>query len=308
MRYVSGVPVLTVSGTADEIGAAAGALALKPALKVMDYPRGLLKEFKADGLYNVFVRSGTSMYNRFPPEYKAELDAMAKSSGVDKEKLIVGNTLFDIKKLLACSAVMIDPARSATGGPLLGRNLDYPSLGYVHEYSLVTVYRPTGKHAFAAIGFPGLVGCLSGMNDAGLSLAILEVMEIKDGEPRFDINGTPYALCYRKLLEECTTIEEAKKLLTSMKRTATTNLVLADRTHVAVLEVSPTKVVESPRRSAASARVPTTTAATRSVRRRSRTWPGRCSASPRWNWCGTCPARSRWPTFTGHWTTPTSAA
>jgi isopenicillin-N N-acyltransferase-like protein len=246
LKYVSGLPVLTVSGTSEEIGEAAGELALKPALKVMDYPRGLLKEFNVDGLYNVFVRSGTTMYNRFPPEYKVELDAMAKSSGVEKEKLIVGNTLFDIKKILACSAVMIEPARSAAGGPLLGRNLDYPSLGYVQEYSLVTVYRPKGKHAFASIGFPGLVGCLSGMNDAGLSLAILEVMEIKDGEPRFDINGTPYALCYRRLLEECTTIEEAKKLLTSMKRTATTNLVLADRTRVAVFEVSPTLVVERP--------------------------------------------------------------
>jgi predicted choloylglycine hydrolase len=244
LKYVSGLPVLTVSGTPEEIGDAVGTLALKPAPKVIDYPRGLLKEFKVDGLYGVFVRSGTTMYNRFPPEYKAELDALAKSSGVDKEKLIVGNTLFDIKKILACSAVMIDPARSATGGSLLGRNLDYPSLGYVQDYSLVTVYRPKGKHAFASIGFPGLVGCLSGMNDAGLSLAILEVMEIKEGEPRFDIEGIPYALCYRKLLEECTTIEEAKKLLTGMKRTATTNLVLADRTRVAVFEVSPKKVVE----------------------------------------------------------------
>jgi isopenicillin-N N-acyltransferase-like protein len=244
LKYVSGLPVLVVSGTPEEIGDAVGMLALKPAPDVIDYPRGLLKEFKVDGLYGIFVRSGTTMYNRFPPEYKAELDAMAQSSGVAKEKLIVGNTLFDIKKILACSAVLIDPGRSATGGALLGRNLDYPSLGYVQDYSLVTVYRPKGKHAFASVAFPGLVGCLSGMNDAGLSLAILEVMEIKEGEPRFDIEGVPYALCYRKLLEECTTIEEAKKLLTGMKRTATTNLVLADRTRVAVFEVSPKKVVE----------------------------------------------------------------
>jgi predicted choloylglycine hydrolase len=253
LKYVSGLPVLAVSGTADEIGEAIGTLALKPAQKVMDYPLGLLKEFKVDGLYKYFLRSGTTMYNRFPPEYKAELDAMAKASGVDKEKLIVGNTLFDIKKILACSAVLIEPSRSATGSALLGRNLDYPSLGYVQDYSLVTVYRPKGKHAFAAIGFPGLVGCLSGMNDAGLSLAILEVMEIKQGEPRFDYEGVPYALCYRRLLEECTTIEEAKKLLTGMKRTATTNLVLADRSRVAVLEVSPKKVVErSPERGVCS--------------------------------------------------------
>ena len=244
LKYVSGLPVLVASGTPGEIGEAVGTLALKPEPKVLDYPRGLLKAFNAEKYYGIFARSGTAMYNRFPADYKTELDSMSRSAGVDKERLIVGNTLFDIKKLFACSALMIEPERSATGGPLLGRNLDYPSLGYIHQYSLVTVYRPQGKHAFAAVGFPGLVGCLSGMNDAGLALAILEVMEIKDGEERFDIDGTPYALCYRKLLEECSTIEEAKKMLTAMHRTTMTNLVLADKTGVAVFEVSPKKVVQ----------------------------------------------------------------
>ncbi len=244
LKYVGGLPVLIASGTPDEIGEAVGTLAVKPEPKVLDYPRGLLKEFNAEKFYSTFARSGTAMYNRFPAEYRTELDAISRTSGIDKERLIVGNTLFDIKKLFACSALMIEPERSATGGPLLGRNLDYPSLGYIHQHSLVTVYRPQGKHAFAAVGFPGLVGCLSGMNDAGLALAILEVMEIKKGEDRFDIEGTPYALCYRKLLEDCSTIEEAKKLLTAMHRTTTTNLVLADKTGVAVFEVSPKKVVQ----------------------------------------------------------------
>ena len=244
LKYVNGLPVLIASGTPEEIGATVGVLALKPEPNVLDYPRGLLKMANVEGLYGMFVRSGTLMYNRFPAEYKTELDAIAKGSGADKERLIVGNTLFDIKKILACSAVMIESERSATGGTLLGRNLDYPSLGWIHQRSLVTVYRPKGKHAFVSIGFPGLVGCLSGMNDAGLALAILEVMEIKDGEPRFDVEGTPYALCYRKLLEDCSTIEEAKKHLLAMRRTTTTNLVLADKTGVAVFEVSPKKVVQ----------------------------------------------------------------
>ena len=89
--------------------------------------------------------------------------------------------MFDLKKSLACCRAADRPNRSATGNVLFGRNLDYPSLGYAHEYSLVTVYRPTGKHAFASIGFPGLVGCLSGMNDAGLSLGVLEIYAVKRG-------------------------------------------------------------------------------------------------------------------------------
>jgi len=163
---------------------------------------------------------------------------------VPRDPVIVGNTFFDLKKSVACSAVLVDGSRSATGGPLLGRNLDYPSLGYIHQYSLVTVYRPAGKHAFAAVGFPGLVGCLSGMNDAGLTVAVLEVFDVKASEPSFDARGIPYALCHRKLLEECTTVAEAKKVLEGLRRTSTLNLVVADRKRVAVFEITPKRVVE----------------------------------------------------------------
>src|SRR5262249_11530995 len=182
LKYVGGLPVLVVSGTPEEIGEAVGVLAMKPDLKVLNYPRDLIKEFGAESLYPLIVRSGTHMYERFPAEYKTELDAMAKGAGISKEQLIVGNTLFDVKKLVACSALLVDPERSATGGSLLGRNLDYPALDNIQEHGLVTIYRPKGKHAFASVGFPGLMGVVSGMNDAGLTVAILEVMQIKDGE------------------------------------------------------------------------------------------------------------------------------
>jgi isopenicillin-N N-acyltransferase-like protein len=244
LRHRNGLPVLVVSGTPEEMGTAVGALAIKPSPRPLQYPRELLSAFGADRFWPFLVQTGKGLYRNFPEPYKQELEAMGRSAGVPRETLLVGNTMFDVKKVLACSAVLVEPQRSATGGPLLGRNLDYPSLGYIHQYTLVTVYRPRGKHAFAAVGFPGLVGCLSGMNDAGLAVSILEVMEVKDGEPRFNADGVPYALCYRRLLEECTTIAEAKKLLEGMKRTTLTNLVLADRTGVAVFEVTPTKVVE----------------------------------------------------------------
>ena len=81
------------------------------------------------------------------------------------------------------------------------------------------------------------------MNDAGLALAVLEVFQVKSGLKKLDREGLPYAICYRKLLEECTTIAEAKNLLESLHRTTTTNLVLADRNGVAVFEVSPEQVV-----------------------------------------------------------------
>ncbi|HEV3257267.1 MAG TPA: C45 family peptidase [Gemmataceae bacterium] len=240
LKYVNGLPVLTVEGTPDEIGEAVGALAVRPAPQMAAYPEDLVAHFHLQLLWGAFVHAGRKMVQHFPLDYRDELEAIARASGADRDRLVLGNTLFDLKKILACSALLVEPARSATGQPLLGRNLDYPSLGYAHEYSLVTVYRPAGaKHAFASIGFPGLVGCLSGINDAGLSLAVLEVFQVKAGRKRFDSSGMPYALCYRRILEECATIGEARELLEQMPRVTITNLALADCEGVAVFEVTP---------------------------------------------------------------------
>jgi hypothetical protein len=79
--------------------------------------------------------------------------------------------------------------------------------------------------------------------DAGLCLGVLESAAVQDGQPRFDVLGTPYALCYRRLLEECTTVAEAEKLLRSMKRTTITNLAICDRQGGAIFEVTPRQVV-----------------------------------------------------------------
>jgi isopenicillin-N N-acyltransferase like protein len=244
LSYRNGLPVLVVDGSPRDLGLAVGRLALKPAPRAAAYPHDILASFGAEMLWKVAVSGGTKMLKQFPPDYLAELDAMAEGSGADRDSIIVGNTLFDLKKIFACSGVVVDADHSSTGGPLLGRNLDYPSLGYLHQHSLVTVYHPQGKHAFVSVGFPGLVGCLSGMNDAGLCLAILEVFDAHKGEQTFDAQGVPYALCYRKMLEECTTIAEARKVLTSLRRTSLTNLVVADRQGVAVFEISPGHVEE----------------------------------------------------------------
>lgn len=243
LKYRNGLPVLVVSGTPEQMGKAIGKLALKPAKQILDYPKDALDIFNVGFLWNSLLRTGKRMYGRFPDRFKTEIDAMIESADVSKDNVIAGNTLFDIKKIVNCSSLMVEGNRSETGGPLLGRNLDYPSTDYLPKYSLVTVYRPKGKHAWASIGFPGLAGCLSGMNDAGLTVAVLEAFVTRPGEGRFNSKGLPYALCYRILLEECTTIEEAHKKLKSLPRTTIMNLIVGDKKHVGVFEISPKSVI-----------------------------------------------------------------
>lgn len=244
LKYINQVPVLVASGTPEELGETVGTLAVKPGLHATDYPRDILKQNHMDLAWPLLLFSGRNLLKQAPAEYQTELDATGKAAATDRDRLVVGNTMFDLKNVLACSAVGVEKDRSATGGPLLARNLDYPSLGYIQEYTLVTVYRPKGKHAFAGVGFPGLVGVVSGMNDAGLTVAVLEVYDAKTGETTFNAQGIPYQMCMRKLLEECTTIAEAKTLLESLKRTVLLNIAVADPQGVAVFEMSPQHVVQ----------------------------------------------------------------
>jgi hypothetical protein len=243
LKYISGVPVLIVEGTPEEIGAQVGRLTSKPLARLSRFPQDFLKEAGYERIWPDLLRISRELLKHFPRAHRRELAALAKSSHLDFDLLVAGNTFPDIRKFGGCATLIVEGSRSATGGPLFGRNLDYPTLGYLQDYSLVTIYRPRGKHAFVSVGFPGLVGCLSGMNDAGLALATLEVYSTRDGAARLDPTGVPYALCYRRILEECTTVAEAEKLLRSMDRTTLNNLAICDKQTSAVFEITPNSLV-----------------------------------------------------------------
>ncbi|HEV3260680.1 MAG TPA: C45 family peptidase, partial [Gemmataceae bacterium] len=243
LKYTNGLPVLVVEGTPEEMGKQLAALTSKPAAQLTRYLKDLLKKQHLDLAWPLLVRLSKSMLPQFPPDHLRELEAAAKASGVDRDLLVVANTIFDIKKIAGCSTLVVEAKRSATHGLLFGRNLDFPTLGILQEYNLVTVYRPRGKHAFASVGFPGIIGCASGINDAGLALAANEIFSCKDGSPRFDPKGTPITLCCRRILEECGTVAEAEKLLRTMKRATMVSLTVCDTKSGAVFEVTPKSVV-----------------------------------------------------------------
>lgn len=248
LKYIHEVPVLTVQGTPEEMGQQIAELAIKPSPKLAEYPHDLLDRVWAGWTWDYLMKQGRKLLPQFPDDHRREMDAMIRHSPqLPADSILAGNTLFDVKKMVACSSIIVEPARARSGAGLLGRNLDFPDMGYLHEYTLVTVYRPTGKHAFASVGFPGMVGVLSGINDAGLALTMHEVYQSADGAPKFDSKGMPYALVYRRVMEECTTIEEAAALIASVPRTTSTNVALLEASgRGAVIEVSVRSVVVRP--------------------------------------------------------------
>src|SRR3954447_627549 len=244
LKYVNGLPVLTVEGTPEEIGAQFGELALKPAKKpLLGRVDSYMKQIGWGDQFPKMLKYSWLVYANFPKANQVELAAACKAADADKDLLTALNAIPDLAKMGGCSTLVVEPGRSSTGGPLFGRLLDCPPFEELPEHTLVMVCKPKDKHAFAAVTFPILLGAISGMNDAGLSLAINEIYGAKDGSKGQNLGGTPMLLLFRKILEECTTVEEAEKVLKAASRTTWFCLTVTDPKGGCVFEVTPRSVV-----------------------------------------------------------------
>lgn len=235
------VPIAVFTGTSEQIGRQHAALLAQPARESLKFPQRFAAELGIEFLMPIMKSAGAALMQNAPERYRTELAALAEHGQLDAGDIAVGNTLLELRRV-GCSVLVVDAEHSATGGPLFGRNFDFPTLGDLDQYSVVIVYRPTGRHAFAAIGFPGMVGIFSGINDAGLAVATLDVYQSGDGSQKFNPAGTPLAIVFRRILEECTTVAEAEALLRSEKATTWMNLSVCDPNDSAVFEITPARV------------------------------------------------------------------
>ncbi len=253
LEYQDSIPILVVQGGPDEVGRQIGELAVRPAIRLLDYPLDYLRSqvripLLPRLLWALLKRPCRRLFTQIPERQRAEIEAIARC-GFDGTRLVAANTLFDmghigLRPLFGCSSFVVPPARSATGGLLFGRNLDFFPLGYLHEYSLVTVYRPTATTlGFASLGFPGNVGCFSGMNSAGLCLARHEVLAPAVAR-KFNPAGVPFAAVLREVMETCHTVGEAIALLERTRHATVNIVILADITSAKVVELTPDGVFE----------------------------------------------------------------
>jgi isopenicillin-N N-acyltransferase-like protein len=240
--YQDNVPIAILSGTPEQMGRQQAGLLGGSATQVLTFPRKFTKAMGAEAFYPLMVLAGRSLMTHAPEAHQQEAVALADGGQLDFGEIAVGNTLLELRRM-GCSAVLVESPRSATGGPLFGRNLDFPTLGELDRYSLVVVAHPDGRHAYASVTFPAAIGVISGMNDAGLAVATLDVYESADGSSRFNAAGTPLAFVFRRILEECTTVAEAEALLRSEKPTTWMNLAVCDREQTAVFEITPDTIV-----------------------------------------------------------------
>jgi predicted choloylglycine hydrolase len=226
--------VIGLAGTHREMGLRHGRLL---AAEIRELFHGYVEE----GLVG---REGYSLANlvrgarRFepyvPPELRDEMRGIAEGSGVPYDHILLINTIPDLtqgKSPRLCSALAVQTRE----GMLVGRNLDWEDHGIVHRAGVVFVFAPTAGQAVLSMGWPGMVGLVTGMNGAGLVLTLnLAFAGDLVGE------ATPSLLRLRRALERAATVEEAASALASEPRTLAMNLLIASgaEDRAVVLELS----------------------------------------------------------------------
>ncbi|MCU0703815.1 MAG: C45 family peptidase [Fimbriiglobus sp.] len=243
LKYLDGIPVVTVGGTPTQIGEQLAELVVKNAAEPVPVLEQFLADNKLKGAMPLLKGQAAKLKKGIPADYLAEMEAMAKHSGHDLGLLVLVNTIYDLSSGMGCSTLIAEKERSATGGVLFGRLFDWSPTKGLPERTAVVVMKPEKKHAFAMITITPITGVVSGMNDAGLSVTINEI-RLRDSKDKAEFNweGTPTLLAFRRVLEECSTVGEAEKLVRDMKRTTAACMTIADATGGAVFEITPKSV------------------------------------------------------------------
>jgi hypothetical protein len=136
----------------------------------------------------------------------------------------------------ACSTITLPANAAPDHVARFGRDLEFPGLDVADKYTTLFIVRPNdGRYAFASVGWPGMIGVLSGMNEHGLCLASMEITR----QPRLP-RAMPYIMLYRSVLERCRTVDEAVAMLQKTPIQTANNLMLMDADgNRAVAELTP---------------------------------------------------------------------
>lgn len=208
-----------------------------------------------------------ALHRHIPGELRREMRGVAAGAGVPYWDILILNCFDDMLHSLwripplvarlpfgsrfafACSSFALLGQRTQTGRLLHGRNLDYEVIGSLAAEGSVTralkeslaviEYRPEGGHAFLSVGWPGVIGVLTGINQAGLSLACL-TSTVAGETP----NGVPLPLLYRQIIQTAATFAQAEQLIRRSKLTIGNNLMLSSgpANDARVYELSPGRV------------------------------------------------------------------
>ena len=118
----------------------------------------------------------------------------------------IGHVMQDYM-LVGCTSFAAWGRESADSSLIIARNFDFYMGEEFARNKLVLFEKPDSGHAFVSVTWPGMLGVLSGMNTAGLTVTINAA---KLETP--SMSATPISLLTKKILQYASNLEEAWKI------------------------------------------------------------------------------------------------
>ncbi|HEY4244330.1 MAG TPA: C45 family autoproteolytic acyltransferase/hydrolase [Kofleriaceae bacterium] len=246
LSWVGGIPVVRLYGDAHAFGAAHGRLLapLLPAVLRATVP-SIERTVDEDGWTHRirlgwrwrFVDDGYSEQDR---RMIAGLARGAAASHVDVAytDLVRAQALLDVGEpsarsgdaelhAIAHSLAIVAQQAQTPSRVWIGRVFALPGLddGGTAEGPVVTIAHPDGRIAWAGVGWPGALGCVTGINAEGIAVI---VNPARTGDVRTTRSARPVALLGRAVLEQAKTLDEAIKLIEGTPTLGSAVFVLVD--------------------------------------------------------------------------------
>ncbi|MBI4042078.1 MAG: hypothetical protein HY391_01245 [Deltaproteobacteria bacterium] len=269
LEIIGGVRVLRLRGTPYEMGKQHGALlaeeirqgpvpyfvgSIDRALERIPLLRKseILREIAKSAAQNILFKP---LQLNLPKYYREGLRGMADGSGLSLDAFLTASVLPDAAMLLAdtlygrsfaatssfqmmgCTTFVAHGPATTTGEMIIGRNLDYPIVGYWDRYPTIIYYEPNEGMKYLAVGAPGInTAGITGLNEAGLTLT-LHNHSGKSTTAR----GIPIVALTNEVIRQSHDIDEAIAMLRRLKPASNWSINLShwpSRT-AAVVEFSP---------------------------------------------------------------------
>lgn len=253
----SGLWELKVSGNAFQRGHAIGKLSPDLLYYQEKVFIDQIKEIVPSERYLKFLRFFTILFNRnlgknIAEEYRIEINGISLACtheydfiGTPYERQLNYHSAHDLGHamqdymLVGCSSFAVWGKNSADSSLLIGRNFDFYVGDKFARNKQVAFYDPSEGYRFASVGWPGMIGVLSGMNETGLTVTINAA---KSDMPT--ASATPISILTREILQYASTINEAYAIA-QKRRTFVSESILvgsAKDGRAAIIEKSPENI------------------------------------------------------------------
>ncbi|MEG1983130.1 MAG: C45 family peptidase [Alistipes sp.] len=212
---------LWIEGDAEQRGAAFGALADSLIYQQEAAFVDQIRNFIPNERYLGLLRYLTFIFNRrlsqhIPAEYCSEIAAISRNCSHEFDfigepylRQLNYHAAHDIGHamqgymLVGCTSFGAW-GDAAAGQMLIGRNFDFYVGDEFARNRLLMFCKPDKGYGFVSIGWPGMVGVLSGMNEVGLTITLNSA---KGPIPLS--SATPVSILARQILQYAATIDEA---------------------------------------------------------------------------------------------------